>query len=338
MNEIECIFCQIKSDRVAIEENGYQGKRCPECGLIYISPRPSLDEIVDLYGHNEAHIPAKVHIAASFAKRLHAKHNLSIVSSVVKSGALLEIGAGAGYFLDEARAIGYEPHGLEFNPVQADFVRNQLQIPCEESTLDRSMFSHQKFDLVYHCDVISHFFDPIAEFKKMHEVMADESFLVFETGNFAEVDPKYYKYISRFQYPDHLFFFSIDNLRQLLERTGFELVEKHHFSLSPQLVTLTTLSKIKSRIKKILSSTSTVTSQTSSAKSQSAADNLDQSDSHSQGNSQNKFGFKQRAKQLYKYIYQYTNYCLRYKLGRIAPKANRPQTVVVVAKKKPLSA
>ena len=57
MNEIKCIFCDTKSDRVAIRENGYQGKQCPDCGLIYISPRPSLQEVIDLYGHDEAHIP-----------------------------------------------------------------------------------------------------------------------------------------------------------------------------------------------------------------------------------------------------------------------------------------
>ena len=331
MNEIECIFCNLKSDRVAIEENGYQGKRCPQCELIYISPRPSLDEIFDLYGHNEAHISAQAHIAADFAKRLSAKHNLNLVSSVIDKGSLLEIGAGAGYFLDEARKIGFDPYGLEFNPVQADFVRDRLNIPCQESALSTSVFGGKKFDLVYHCDVISHFFDPIAEFNKMHEVMKDESFLIFETGNFAEVDPKYYQYIPSFQYPDHLFFFSMDNLSQLLKQTGFEPIKIHRYSLAPQLITMKTLSNLKGSLKKIFSQSTTPTSSAKPSKVNKTAQT--NGDAIASLSSPSQITIQQRTKNLYKYAYQYANYFLRYKIGSIAPKANRPQTVIVVAKK-----
>jgi hypothetical protein len=62
MNESRCIFCEIESHQILIEENGYKGKKCPQCGLIYISPRPSLDEIVDLYGHNDAQITENIFV------------------------------------------------------------------------------------------------------------------------------------------------------------------------------------------------------------------------------------------------------------------------------------
>ncbi|GAI49710.1 unnamed protein product [marine sediment metagenome] len=41
MEEIMCIFCEKESDQVVIKENGFKGKKCPTCGLIYISPRPT---------------------------------------------------------------------------------------------------------------------------------------------------------------------------------------------------------------------------------------------------------------------------------------------------------
>src|SRR5580698_8371898 len=107
MNEIPCIFCSIESRRVVIEENGYQGKQCPRCGLIYISPRPSLDDLVALYEQDSAHISAEDHVGAAFEKQLYARHHLKVIRSVAKSGDLLEIGAGAGYFLDEARKSGF---------------------------------------------------------------------------------------------------------------------------------------------------------------------------------------------------------------------------------------
>ncbi|WP_237743546.1 class I SAM-dependent methyltransferase [Pleurocapsa sp. PCC 7319] len=314
-----------------IEENGYEGKQCSQCGLIYISPRPSFEEIVDLYGHDEAHISAQSHISADFAKRLYAKHNLNIIRSVVNSGSLLEIGAGAGYFLDEARKIGFEPYGLEFNPVQANFMRNQLQIPCEQSPLSTSIFNGQKFDVIYHCDVISHFFDPIADFQKMNETMNDESFLIFETGNFAEVDQKYYQYIPSFQYPDHLFFFSVDNLAELLEKTGFQLIKIHRYSMLPQLLTMKVLSNIKQSIKKILIKSPDISSKPGKSTSEPYETNKTSISNFKSSNI--KSSIKKNIKNIYNFGYHYFNYLLRYKIGKLAPKAQRPQTVIVIAKK-----
>ena len=324
MNEIKCIFCETESNHVVIEENGYKGKKCHQCGLIYISPRPSFDGIVDLYGHDEAHISAESHISADFSQRLYARHHLKIIRSVVKSGALLEIGAGAGYFLDEARKMGLDPHGLEFNPIQANHIRDKLNIPCEESPLNTSLFKGKQFDVVYHCDVISHFFDPISDFRKINEIMKDDSFLIFETGNFGEVDQKYFKYVQRFQYPDHLFFFSTDNLIDLLEKTGFEVIKIYRYSILPQLVAIKALSVVKNSIKRhILKSNEKEAhlSEESSVAIQSATDSQS-------------FNAKSSIKKSVRNVFRYFMYVLRYKIGRITPKAHHPQTVIVVAKKR----
>ena len=324
MNDIRCIFCEIESNHVVIEENGYKGKKCPQCGLIYISPRPSFEEILDLYGHDNAHISAESHISAHFSKRLYARHNLKILRSFIRSGALLEIGAGGGYFLDEARNIGFDPYGLEFNPIQANHIRNKLNIPCEESSLTSPVFDGKYFDVVYHCDVISHFFDPISDFRKINEKMKDGSFVVFETGNLGEVDQRYFKYIQLFQYPDHLFFFSNDNLIDLLERTGFEVVKIHKYSILPQLLAIRALSVVRKSIKRhILKSRAKgeYLSKGSSVDIQPAA--------YSQS-----FNAKLFVKKCAGNILHYFMYVLRYKIGRIAPKAHRPQTVIVIARKR----
>lgn len=324
MEEMKCIFCETESNHVVIDENGYKGKKCPHCGLIYISPRPSFEEIVDLYGHNNASISAESHISDAFQKRLYARHHLRIIRSFVKSGALLEIGAGAGYFLDEARKIGFYPFGLEFNPVQANFIRNKLNITCEESPLCVSIFEGKKFDVVYHCDVISHFFDPISDFRKINEIMNDSSFLIFETGNLGEVDQNYFKYFQRFQYPDHLFFFSTDNLIDLLERTGFKFIKIYRYSILPQFASIKIFSVVINSIKRYILEYNEKENNTSGRND---FWNL-------YGTSSKYFRAKSIVKKNIRNVYVYFNYVLRYKIGRIAPKARRPQTVIVVAKKR----
>lgn len=326
MKEIECIFCGIKSNSIVIKENGYQGNKCDGCGLIYISPRPSFEEIVDLYGHDDAHISATSHISSDYLKRLYARHNLKIIRSVVQNGSLLEIGAGAGYFLDEARKMGLEPYGLEFNPVQANFIRNDLKIPCEESPLGASIFEGKKFDVVYHCDVISHLFDPISDFQKINEIMKDEGFLIFETGNIGDVDRSYFKYIRRFQYPDHLFFFSTDNLNALLEKADFQLVKIHRYSILPQLLAQKLFLRARNSIAKpVLKNSGT--------ENLSSQNNLEKLSGANSSSLKTK-ATKSIVKKILSNAYKYFNYLLRYKIGRIAPKTHRPQTVIVVAQKK----
>jgi len=103
METIQCIFCKITSNDTVIEENGFYGKKCPNCNLIYISPRPLSSEIQSLYSHDQAQISAKTHLSSFFIKKLNANHNLKIITKFIQKGDLLEIGAGSGFFLMEVR-------------------------------------------------------------------------------------------------------------------------------------------------------------------------------------------------------------------------------------------
>ena len=314
METIECIFCNNSKSTIVIEENGFQGRQCDNCGLIYISPRPSLHDIIDLYGHDNADISAQSHISGSFVKRLYAKHSLKLIKKNIRSGLILEIGAGAGFFLDEARKQSFEVYGLEPNPIQANFIRNTLKIPCEGKPLDSSTFGGKKYDIIYHCDVISHFFDPISEFSKINERLNPNGYVVFETGNLGDVDKKYFKVFTKFQYPDHLFFFSENNLVTLLKKTGFEVVSLHRYSILPQLKLIKLL---KNFFRHIKGNQNEKTNSQTKVKSTIDAYSLN-------------FSF---TKILLRGIYNYFFYLIRYKLGYLFPKKGRPQTIIVIAKK-----
>ena len=103
MKETRCIFCDKNSNNTVIVDNGYKGKKCPTCGLIYISPRPLFSTIRKMYRYDRAQISAISHITNTILKRLIAKHHIRIIKEFIEKGSLLEIGSGAGYFLDEAK-------------------------------------------------------------------------------------------------------------------------------------------------------------------------------------------------------------------------------------------
>lgn len=318
MEEIRCIFCDLASDRVVIEENGFLGRKCPQCGLIYISPRPTLSEIQQLYSHDGAHVSAGTHVFGEFRRKLIARHTLRLMRRYIDSGALLEIGSGSGYFLEAARKEGFDVYGIELNDVLAEFTRSRLSIPCAEKPLGDDVFEGTSFDVVYHRDVISHFYDPIEEFHKFNRRLNEDGWVIFETGNLGDMDEKYIRIFPEFQYPDHLFFFSEKNLADLLARTGFTLVATYRYSIVPQLRVLGTLDRLINRIKPLRKARQ--------------ADDIrkgEQVPAAVDNRVVQTTGGRKLAKSTYNRLY----YWLRYRVGGFAPKSGRPQTLIVVARK-----
>lgn len=322
MIDIDCLLCGSEDSHVLIEENGYQGRKCSGCGLVYVSPRPSVDEIHDLYGHDEAGVTAQSHIASAFPKRLYARHHLDLIQHYQSSGRLLEIGAGAGYFLDEARKRGFACHGLEFNPIQRAYITEHLLIDCEQTSLRNSSYIDEKFDLIYHCDVISHFYNPIEELGLMNHVLNIGGHLAFETGNIGEMDNEYLRYITRFQYPDHLFFYGANNLARLLEETGFELVALHRYSLMPQLRLSRAISRLKRRV---LGSSPRAGTGLSAGKTP--------DDSTRKSTMHDSRTLSQSLRTLRINTMEFLYFQLRYNLGKLCAKPGRPQTLILVARK-----
>ena len=306
MEEISCIFCGIYSNNIVISENGYAGKKCRICGLIYVSPRPSKTEIANIYGHDNAQLSAQLHIEQKHAKNLQAHHHLALLKQYCKKGNLLEIGAGAGYFLAEAKKYGFEPFGIELNPTQAYFITNNLGIPCQMEPISPNSFANMKFDIIYHCDVASHFYDPIDAFTTMYNKLKSGGILFFETGNIGDVDKRYYRLFEHFQCPDHLFFFGQKSLYNLMVQAGFEIIAYYRYCIIPQLL----FNKVLRLIRKPTSQKKT---------------------NHQKTYITNKKSF---FKNYIKQIYNYTQHTLRYKIGRYFCKKNSPETIIIVARKK----
>jgi hypothetical protein len=234
-------------------------------------------------------------------------------------------------------------YGIELNGLLAGHVREHMGIRCEESPLNGSSFEGKKFDVIYHCDVLSHFFNPIEEFTRIRASLCDKGIVVFETGNFADVDKRFYPLIDSFLYPEHLFFFGERSLAELLRRSGFRLLAIHRSSLvpyyrwrmvegwlrakyyrlrherMPSWLLVKALKKGRTWLRR-----SRVQREggaaTTAAPDQGGAPAMD----------------KSRIARADRWTLRATNYCthfIRYAVGRMVPRSGRPQTVLVIAEK-----
>lgn len=307
--EIPCPFCGRYRRQVVIEENGYLGVKCPRCQLIYLCPRPSWQKLLNHY----AAAPSRVDFhPRNAAKRHKAWYTLSLLRPYLRGGSVLEIGPGDGAFLLALAQLGFSVYAIELNRAAAEFLHNSWNIPCETRPLSVSSFGYRKFDLIYHCDVLSHLYDPLADFAIMHAKLKDQGLLVFETGNLGEVHPRYYHVYPSFRYPEHLWFFGERSLRLLLTATGFEVVRLYRYNLLPPLF----LERGYRLWKALRSPVATPNPEAAGTE-----------DRHFR---------KSRSKGfLARIYYELAEYFLPYRLGATfpGPRAGRPQTLIVVARK-----
>ena len=311
MERISCIFCGKPGNRIAISEHGYNGLKCENCNLIFVSPRPDATEIIGLYTEHHAVSYADAQFQFESFGRREAAKALSIISNYRKDGSILELGPGGGSFLLEARNFGYTPFGIELNPLEARWINERLGIPCESDPLTECSFAGRKFDIVYHKDVLSHLSDPVGVFRAINQSMNKTGLLVFETGNIADVKDKHYKWFSEFLYPDHLFFFGEKSLKILLERTEFSCLHIHRYAILLPLL----LKRMLWRVKDPLKDKKTVEKMKLKKEINPARSR--------------KMSAKRRLRLSYRYVSQYLD-----KFGVILPKKGWPLRLLVIAEKR----
>ena len=314
MEPVRCIFCPDAASEAAIEENGYTGRRCLSCGLVFVSPRPSPEDVIALYEHDHAYVSAESLItsAASWSERHKAKRIIRFIRRYVRGGRLLELGPGGGAVLTAARTAGFDPVAVEPSPIQADFIRTRHGVRCVTS-LDELNDDEGTFDAVFHGDVLSHFSDPIGEFRRLHAILREGGLMVFETGNGADVEPRLLHHYQRFQYPDHLYFFGERTLGMLLDRSGFVRVATRRYSILPTL----RLSELLSRLRDVAA----------------GRGNKQPGRSGTDRPIESPLSARARAIKALSAATWTGLYGLTYGVGAVAPKQGRPQTLLVAARK-----
>lgn len=203
--------------------------RCIECGLIFLNPRPTLDEMGLYYPEDYEPYQRTVSTMHSqwldLVQRIKLRPRVRIVMRLTQGGHLLDVGCAAGGFIRELRRLGgWHVQGVEINAKAACFARQQLGLDVFCGQLTDARFPSDSFDIVTMWDVLEHMHDPLATVKEVRRILRPGGVFLSSTPNANSLDAKIFgRYWIGFDFPRHLYVFSSSTLAALLLKAGLEL-------------------------------------------------------------------------------------------------------------------
>jgi len=231
--------------------------QCPNCGLVWLNPRPLPDDIGKLYSQYYTHqIPehpkknlagirkrVKASILQScFGYRMDGSNRIlgsvlgriglleEIIGSGVRylkagdKGRLLDVGCGNGLFLDRMRQYGWDVTGVEPDGCAVSVAREKFGLEVFHGSLEEAMFPEGCFDAITVNHVIEHISDPIRLLKECRCVLRPGGKLVVMTPNIESLGARVFcEYWRGLEVPRHLFLFAPQSLRACTKAAGLNI-------------------------------------------------------------------------------------------------------------------
>lgn len=138
------------------------------------------------------------------------------------TGKILDIGCGAGHFLERAMKRGWETSGTEFGerPIAACLAKG---INIRPGDLDPSHYAPRSFDVVCMFEVFEHLTDPSGQLEKIKHILRPGGLLYITVPNFNSISRRTdIANWSIIHYPEHLNHFTPKTLGLILRRHGFK--------------------------------------------------------------------------------------------------------------------
>ncbi len=224
--KINCWLCGSEA-HFFCNKNGYDLYKCGNCKLIFIYP--PLKNPPDVYskayfsgaeaGFGYVDYDAdKEPMVSTFNRYLDIISNLGF-----KKGKLLDIGAATGFFMGLTKARGFEVTGVELSNFATEMARNK-GLNVVAGKLEDGKFPEGYFDVITMLDVVEHLTSPEEDLLEVKRILKKGGLLVINTPDasslWARVLGKYWQLIIP---PEHVNYFSPNNLSQYLKGLGFKV-------------------------------------------------------------------------------------------------------------------
>jgi 2-polyprenyl-3-methyl-5-hydroxy-6-metoxy-1,4-benzoquinol methylase len=235
-----CAVCGAASRLPFLQQAPHAIVACAGCGLRYLYPMPSADAVRAVYSNDYFRSASPVargyddYEADRENWRATFRDRLRYLPSAPGNGRLLDVGAAAGFFVEQARIAGWNAEGLEPNRWAVEYACDRLGLPVRLGSLDEVQYPDATFAAVTLWEVIEHVPSPRAFIREIARILQPGGLLALSTPDAGSAVAKLSgrRWLGWKKVPEHLFFFDRATLRRLLEDEGFEILSSRYVSLA----------------------------------------------------------------------------------------------------------
>ena len=228
--------------------------RCDRCAWVWLTPQPEPEHIGRLYAdyhtHDEEPTPSALQRAVRrgipAAKLGYSDRSPGIVSRLlahigplgeagVRSamglgaetrGHLLDVGCGAGLFLETMRELGWQVSGTEIDASAAAVARERLgSAEIHEGRIEDLALAAGSYQAVTLAHVVEHLLDPLGTLRACARLLAPGGRLAIVTPNVASLGAREFAGDWRgWEPPRHIHLYETSSLRRVVESAGLHVV------------------------------------------------------------------------------------------------------------------
>jgi SAM-dependent methyltransferase len=216
----------------------FQVVACAACGLLRLDPPPAAAELGDYYPANYWFAPEKSATGwlEEAWRRLVLRDHVSFVARALADagvrGPVLDVGCGGGLFLRLLRERGHAVIGLDSSADAARVAWGTNGVPAIRASLESAPLPAASCAAVTMFHVLEHLYDAHPYLRAAAALLAPNGRLIVQVPNAACWQ---YRLLGRawngLDVPRHLYDFRARDLEALLDRCGFEVLRRKHFSL-----------------------------------------------------------------------------------------------------------
>lgn len=233
MDTVSCNLCGGVESVVIATKGRYDSScvfvQCRSCGLVYMNPRLTTDELADFYkrAYRDLYNPGCTPERFDRDTLPTAVANVKWVVKFTKPGGpktILDIGCATGNFLRLLSEAGWENWGVEPDSGYASYGQSK-GLSIINGTLENTRIPEYCFDAVTMFHTLEHLVSPLESLHKVRSLLKPEGKLFVVVPNLNNLSLRIRKrYANYYFQPAHNYEFTIRTLKRMLQRAGFSVV------------------------------------------------------------------------------------------------------------------
>lgn len=191
--------------------------QCANCGFVFSQGIPTEQVLYDYY---KEEYERNDYFSPITLKRYN--EILDKIEPYRKTGRLMDVGTGIGFFAEEAIKRGWEVHGVELTD-EAIEICEAKGIKMIKGKIDPDNYAPESFDIITSFEVIEHINNPIEELENYQKILRKGGVVYVTTPNFNSL--LRYRLKEKYNvitYPEHLSYYTPKTLKAVFRRCGFK--------------------------------------------------------------------------------------------------------------------